>query len=196
MSLFTLYKKQRRRTTCTESSLTYGPKHQVSRDLFDGLGEHGAVFPFYRETWETCKGLMTDAHHEVSKLILEKWKCSSLSHVQLFVTPWTVACQALLFMEFSRRQYGVDCHALLQGIFPTQGSNLGLLHWQEDSLPLSHQGLDPSEFSSMDIIFFSMHPKLSPSWSRLERKCHIHSYGEKIRLSFYGATNIYTALSC
>ena len=29
---------------------------------------------------------------------------------------------------------------LLQGIFPTQGSNLHLLHWWVDSLPLSHQG--------------------------------------------------------
>ena len=26
------------------------------------------------------------------------------------------------------------------GIFPDQGSNLCLLHWQADSLPLSHQG--------------------------------------------------------
>ena len=35
---------------------------------------------------------------------------------------------------------GVGCHALLQGIIPTQGSNphlLRLLHRQEDSLPLS-----------------------------------------------------------
>ena len=34
---------------------------------------------------------------------------------------------------------GVGCHALLQGIFPTQGSNpclLCLLHWQAGSLPL------------------------------------------------------------
>ena len=33
----------------------------------------------------------------------------------------------------------VTCHFLLEGIFPTQGSNLPflhLLHWQEDSLPL------------------------------------------------------------
>ena len=33
------------------------------------------------------------------------------------------------------------CHALLQRIFPTQGSNsclLRLLYWQADSLPLSH----------------------------------------------------------
>ena len=34
----------------------------------------------------------------------------------------------------------VGCHFLLQGIFPTQGSNPCLLHWQVDSLPLSHQG--------------------------------------------------------
>ena len=34
---------------------------------------------------------------------------------------------------------GVGCHFLLQGIFPTPGSNLRLPHWQADSLPLSHQ---------------------------------------------------------
>ena len=33
---------------------------------------------------------------------------------------------------------GVGCHSLLQGIFPTQGSNPSLLHWQACSLPLSH----------------------------------------------------------
>ena len=32
---------------------------------------------------------------------------------------------------------GVGCHFLLQGIVPTQGSNLHLLHWQADSLPLN-----------------------------------------------------------
>ena len=38
---------------------------------------------------------------------------------------------------------GVGCHALLQGIFPTQGSNLhllGLLHWHMGSLPLAPPG--------------------------------------------------------
>ena len=38
---------------------------------------------------------------------------------------------------------GVDCHALLQGIFPTQGSNprlLYLLHWQAGSSPLGSSG--------------------------------------------------------
>ena len=38
------------------------------------------------------------------------------------------------------RILGEGCHLLLQGIFPTQGLNLYLLHWQMDSLPLSHLG--------------------------------------------------------
>ena len=43
-------------------------------------------------------------------------------------SPWTVACRAPLSMKFSGQEYGVGCHSLLQGIFPTQGSNSGLLH--------------------------------------------------------------------
>ena len=54
-------------------------------------------------------------------------------------TPWTVARQAPL-LDFPDKNTGAGCHFLLQGIFPTQKSNLGLFHWQADSLPLSHQG--------------------------------------------------------
>ena len=36
--------------------------------------------------------------------------------------------QAPLSVEFSSRSTGVGCHFLLQGIFPTQGSYLGLPH--------------------------------------------------------------------
>ena len=35
---------------------------------------------------------------------------------------------------------GVGCQALLQGIFPIQGSNPGLLHGRQILYPLSHQG--------------------------------------------------------
>ena len=35
---------------------------------------------------------------------------------------------------------GVGCHAVLQGIFPTQGSNPGLLHCRWILFCLSHQG--------------------------------------------------------
>ena len=35
---------------------------------------------------------------------------------------------------------GVDSHSVLQGIFPTQGSNLGLLHCGQILYHLNHQG--------------------------------------------------------
>ena len=37
------------------------------------------------------------------------------------------------------KNIGVDCHFLLQGIFPTQGSNLGLPHWGQILYCLSHR---------------------------------------------------------
>ena len=40
----------------------------------------------------------------------------------------------------SSKNTGVGCHALLQGIFPTQGSNPGLLHCWWILYHLSHQG--------------------------------------------------------
>ena len=65
----------------------------------------------------------------------------SLSHVQLFLTPWTeVACQAFCPWDFPGKNTGVNQCSLLQEIFLTQGLNLCLLHWQTGSLPLSHQG--------------------------------------------------------
>ena len=42
--------------------------------------------------------------------------------------------------DFPDKNTIVGCHFLLQGIFLTQGLNLHLLHWQTDSLLLSHQG--------------------------------------------------------
>ena len=55
-----------------------------------------------------------------------------------FVTPWTVAFRLLCPWDFLGKNTAVGCHFLHQGIFLTQGSNLCLLHWQADSLPLSH----------------------------------------------------------
>ena len=52
-------------------------------------------------------------------------------------------CQAPLTMEFffPGKNTRVGCHFLLQGIFPTQGSNPHLLYWQADSLSLYHLGI-------------------------------------------------------
>ena len=48
--------------------------------------------------------------------------------------------QAPLSMGLSRQKYWSGLYSLLQGIFLTQGSNLGLLHWQVDSLPSEPPG--------------------------------------------------------
>ena len=50
---------------------------------------------------------------------------------------------------------GLDCHALLQGIFPTQESNPGLLHllhWQAGSLPLAPLGNPLLEETNLLIL--------------------------------------------
>ena len=63
-----------------------------------------------------------------------------LSCVQLFATPLTVSSQAPWSMEFSRQEYWSGLPFIPPGIFPSEGLNLRLLHWQADSLPLSHLG--------------------------------------------------------
>ena len=42
--------------------------------------------------------------------------------------------------NFPGKNTGVSCYFLLQGIFPTQGWNLGLLHCRQTLNHLSHQG--------------------------------------------------------
>jgi len=79
----------------------------------------------------------------------------SLSRVLLFATPWTAACQASLSNTNSRSppklmsiesvmssNHLILCRPLLllQGIFPTQESNPGLLHCRQIISRLSYEG--------------------------------------------------------
>ena len=69
--------------------------------------------------------------------------CAVLSRAVVSDTLWPHGLQPtrlLCACGFPGRNTGVGCHSLFQGIFPTQGSNPLLPHWQADSLPLSHQG--------------------------------------------------------
>ena len=61
------------------------------------------------------------------------------------MTPWTITYQVTATrLPCSRnspgKNTGVGCHFLLQGIFPTQGLNPGLLHCRWSLYHLSHQG--------------------------------------------------------
>ena len=53
---------------------------------------------------------------------------------------WLGPTRLLCPWDFPGNSIRVDCHFLLQGIFPTQGSNPGLLHCRQTLYRLSHQG--------------------------------------------------------
>ncbi|CAI9165670.1 unnamed protein product [Rangifer tarandus platyrhynchus] len=61
-------------------------------------------------------------------------KVESLSHVWLFVTPWTVACQAPLFMGFSRQEHWSGLPFPPPGDLPGPGIKPGCPTLQADAL--------------------------------------------------------------
>ena len=77
--------------------------------------------------------------------ILVYWKLcvcvpQSLSSVWVLRPHGLQPTRLLSPLNFPGKNTEAGCHFLLQGIFPTQGSNLCLLHWQTDSLPLELPG--------------------------------------------------------
>ena len=80
---------------------------------------------------------MSDMTERLTLTLTLSFPLLLFSRVLLFVTPWTVACQAPLSVGFPRHWNGLQ--------FPSpedlrdQGSNMYLLHWQVDSFSLSHQ---------------------------------------------------------
>ena len=68
---------------------------------------------------------------------------SHFSHVQLFVTPWTVARQAPLSIELCRQEYWSRSPFPTPGDLPEPGikpTSLVSLALAADSLPLCHLG--------------------------------------------------------
>ena len=63
-----------------------------------------------------------------------------LCHVQLFVTPWTTACQAPLSMGFPRQEHWSGLPFPSPGDLPDPGIKLMSPALPADSLLLSHQG--------------------------------------------------------
>ena len=74
--------------------------------------------------------------------------------------------QVPMSMDSPGKNPGVGCHFLLQGIFPTQGLNPGLLHllhWQVSSLPL----VSPEKPVTL-LVFFSFPCYFSQSLSHVQ----------------------------
>ena len=87
----------------------------------------------------TTEDEMVGWHHwSINRSLDKLWVGNGQSNS--FVTPWTVVRQALLSMGSPRHIYWSELPFLSPGIFLIQRSNPRLLHWQVDSLLLSHRG--------------------------------------------------------
>ena len=90
-----------------------------------------------------------------------------------FVTPWTSSLQGYsVHRIFPGKNTGVGCHILLQGIFPTQGSNLCLLAWQVDAL---HQAT-----MKHWVTYFWWNSRFTPecvggSWPSWNKNSHLNT---------------------
>ena len=76
--------------------------------------------------------------------------------------------------RISGKNTGVSCHSLLQGIFPTEGSNphpLHPLHWQRVSLPLAPSGKPSVKCVFVNIFSKSVHCLfILSTWAFAEQK--------------------------
>ena len=76
----------------------------------------------------------------------------TLSHVQLFVTLWSVACQSPLSMKFSRQEYCSGWPFSSPGNFPDLGIKPGSLALQADSLAPEPPGRPGKEGGGRKMI--------------------------------------------
>ena len=91
--------------------------------------EHKSDFYIVSSTWEFVSKIgYTIKHFESESENLSVMSDSLWPHG--LYSPW----------NSSGQDTGVGSHPLLQGIFPTQGSNPGLLHCRQIRYQLSHQG--------------------------------------------------------
>ena len=102
----------------------------------------------------------------------------SLSHVQLFVTPWTVACQASLSIGFSKQEYWSGLPFPPSGAFPDPRKTSPVSPaLQADSLPaeplrkpLCRSGSNSSNWTWNNRLV----PNRKRTTSRLYSVCRVH----------------------
>ena len=101
-----------------------------------------------------------------------------LIRVQLFAALWPVAPKILYPWNFSGKNTEMECHFLLQGIFPTQGLNPGLLHFNISKSALAG-GFFSAEPSGKQLITSLGYSKVlhleSGTWDVLAGDVNIQS---------------------
>ena len=79
--------------------------------------------------------ILYELNHKGTTICTVKVKVKSLSHVRLFVTPWTVTYQALRSTGFSRQEYWSGLPFPSPGDLPNPGIKPGSPVLQTDALP-------------------------------------------------------------
>ena len=91
--------------------------------------------------------------------------------------------------RFSRQEYWVGCHSLLQGIFTSHGLNPGLLHCRQILYHLSHQRKLTKQTSTRKII------KLKMKW-RSYNQYHRNTKNHKSVLSLQLCLTLCNPMDC
>ena len=107
---------------------TWSPNHWTSREVLHLSYQYGHV--------DSCCFLF----FQLFVFPIAHAHAQSLTHVWLFLTPWTVACQTSLSLEFPRQEYCSGLPFPPQRALPDPGIESTALSWQADSLPLNHWG--------------------------------------------------------
>ena len=94
----------------------------------------------------------------IENVVIGKWVCAQ-SYLTL-VTPWTVACQDPLFMEFSRQECWSGLPFPSPGHLPNPGIESVYFHWQADSLPLHHLRSNILEDQVFPTTYFNSYDSL------------------------------------
>ena len=128
----------------TVQVLLKGPQisqHQ-SRKAFLIIGYISFILPWRSLRPREVRGLVQNhtARDEVLESSFSSSSVQSLSRVQLFETPWTVACHAPLSIEFFRHQYWSELPFLSPGDLPDPGIEPRSPALQVDSLPSEPPG--------------------------------------------------------
>ena len=121
---------------------------------------------------------------------ISMYVCYIASVVSDSLRLWTAAIRLLCPWDSPGKKTGVDCHNLLQRIFPTQGLNshlLCLLHQQGDSLPLLPPGKPISMYTYTRkvcicvcvYVYTLTHNPILAIWD------HFHNQGSKGKICWH-----------
>ena len=100
-----------------------------------------AVYSMRLDTWAgLCTHGQGYVHMGRAMPVVLKVKVLVLSCIQLFATPWTIACQAPLSLEFSKQEYWSGLPFPSPGDLPDPGIKPGSPVLQRDCLPSNLPG--------------------------------------------------------